>query len=58
MNVDAYPRSVKPMLMSRSTSQPFSAKTPNGGRRIAKMILQISEQVKGMIIKLFTEQKE
>lgn len=42
------PRMVRAMLISRSTPHPFSASTPNGGRMTAKMILQMSLQVKGI----------
>jgi len=42
------PNIVSAILMRRSTPQPFSANTPKGGRIMAKMILQISEQVNGM----------
>lgn len=38
------------MLMRRSAPQPRSRKTPKGGRRTAKMILQMSEAVKGMLM--------
>jgi hypothetical protein len=34
--------------MRRSHSHPFSANTPNGGNMIARIILQISLQVKGI----------
>jgi len=40
------------MLMRRSAPQPRSRKTPRGGRRMAKMILQMSEAVKGMLVDL------
>ena len=43
------PRNVRAMLIKRSTPQPFSASTPSGGRITAKMILQMSEQVKGIV---------
>lgn len=36
------PRIVKQMLMQREAPQPTSRKTPRGGRRMAKMILQMS----------------
>jgi hypothetical protein len=39
---NSLPRMVRPMLISRSTPQPFSRKTPRGGRMMAKMILQMS----------------
>lgn len=39
---------VRRMLMSRSAPQPRSRKTPTGGRKMARMILQMSEAVKGM----------
>ncbi len=42
------PSNVRPMLMRRSQSHPFSANTPNGGNMIARIILQISLQVKGI----------
>jgi len=42
------PSIVSAILMSRSTPQPFSAKTPKGGKMMAKMILQISVHVNGM----------
>ena len=40
---------VRQMLINRSAPQPRSRKTPRGGRRMAKMILQTSEAVKGMM---------
>ena len=40
---------VKAMLIKRSTPQPFSANTPSGGSKTAKIILQISEQVNGIL---------
>lgn len=43
------PKMVNAMLINKSTPQPFSANTPSGGKMTAKMILQISEQVNGMI---------
>lgn len=43
------PRMVNRMLMRRSAPQPLSRKTPTGGRKIAMMILQISEVVKGIL---------
>jgi hypothetical protein len=44
-----YPRMVKRMLIRRSELHPRSRKTPSGGRMTAKMILQISLAVKGML---------
>lgn len=44
-----YPRIVKQILINRSDPHPFSRKTPRGGRMIARMILQISEPVRGML---------
>jgi len=43
---------VNRMLMRKSAPQPRSRKTPTGGRKIAKMILQMSEAVKGMLTDL------
>lgn len=43
------PSMVSAMLISRSTPQPFSANTPNGGSMTARIILQISEQVNGIV---------
>ena len=37
-----YPRTVNRMLMRKSALQPRSRKTPRGGRKMARMILQIS----------------
>ncbi len=34
--------------MQKSTPQPRSSKTPSGGRKMAKITLQISEQVSGI----------
>ena len=34
--------------MKKSALQPRSRKTPRGGRKMARMILQMSEAVKGM----------
>lgn len=39
-----YPRMVNRMLIKRSAPQPRSKKTPTGGRKMARMILQISLQ--------------
>lgn len=39
---DAYPRIVSRMLIRRSAPQPRSRKTPRGGRKMARMILQMS----------------
>lgn len=36
--------------MKKSALQPRSRKTPRGGRKIARMILQMSEAVKGMLL--------
>ena len=36
------------MLMKKSALQPRSRNTPRGGRKMARMILQMSEAVKGM----------
>jgi len=36
------------MFISKSVPQPFSIRTPIGGRMIARMILQMSEQVKAI----------
>jgi len=38
------------MLISRSTPKPRSHRTPRGGKKIAKMILHISEQVRGIVL--------
>ena len=38
--------------MRKSAPQPRSRKTPTGGRKTAKMILQMSEAVKGMLMDL------
>jgi hypothetical protein len=38
----AYPRIVSRMLIRRSAPQPRSRKTPRGGRKMARMILQMS----------------
>jgi hypothetical protein len=43
------PKSVRRMLMIKSLPQPFSIKTPSGGRRIAPMNLQMSEPVSGIL---------
>lgn len=43
------PRMVNRMLMSKSAPHPRSRKTPIGGRKMAKMILQISEAVKAIL---------
>lgn len=43
---------VSRMLMKKSALQPRSRKTPRGGRKIARMILQMSEAVKGMFVDL------
>lgn len=43
---------VNRMLMRRSAPQPRSRKTPKGGRSTAKMILQMSEAVKGIVVDL------
>jgi len=48
-----YPRIVNRMLIKRSAPHPRSRKTPRGGRMTARMILQISLAVKGMMIYLF-----
>lgn len=47
------PRMVKRRLIKRSAPQPRSRKTPRGGSKTAKMILQMSEPVKGMLMVLF-----
>jgi len=44
------PRQVSAMLIRRSTPHPRSAKTPKGGRIIAKINLQMSMQVKAILI--------
>lgn len=38
------------MLMSKSAPHPRSRKTPRGGRMTARMILQISDAVKGILV--------
>jgi hypothetical protein len=43
------PKSVRRMLMTKSLPQPFSRKTPSGGRIIAPMNLQMSEPVSGIL---------
>ena len=43
------PRMVKQMLIRKSAPHPRSRKTPRGGRMMAKMILQMSEAVKGIL---------
>jgi len=48
------PRMVNRMLIRRSPPQPRSRKTPRGGRMTARMILMISEAVKGMFADLLT----
>lgn len=35
--------------MKKSALQPRSRKTPRGGRKMARMILQMSDAVKGML---------
>ena len=40
---------VRRMLISKSEPHPRSRKTPRGGRMTAKIILQMSLAVKGMI---------
>ncbi len=37
-----YPSIVRTMLMRKSALQPRSRKTPRGGRKMARMILQMS----------------
>jgi len=44
-----YPRIVNRMLIKRSAPHPLSRNTPRGGRTTARMILQISLAVKGMV---------
>lgn len=46
---------VNKMLMRKSAPQPRSRKTPTGGRKTAKMILQTSEAVKGMLTDLLVD---
>ena len=41
---------VSRMLMKKSALQPRSRKTPRGGRKMARIILQMSEAVKGMLL--------
>jgi hypothetical protein len=41
---------VSKMLMKKSALHPRSRKTPRGGRKIARMILQRSEAVRGIVI--------
>jgi len=48
------PRSVSPILINKSTPHPFSKNTPRGGRRNAKINLQISLHVNAMISKCGT----
>jgi len=45
---------VKRMLMRRSAPHPRSRKTPRGGRMMARMILQISLAVKGILREFFS----
>ena len=40
------------MLIQKSAPHPLSKKTPTGGRKMARMILQISEAVKGILVVL------
>jgi len=40
---------VKKMLMTKSAPHPRSNRTPTGGRMMARMILQMSEAVKGIV---------
>uniref|UniRef100_A0A0S1MIS1 Uncharacterized protein n=1 Tax=Phakopsora pachyrhizi TaxID=170000 RepID=A0A0S1MIS1_PHAPC len=40
---------VNRMLMRKSAPQPRSRKTPRGGRMMARMILMMSDPVKGML---------
>mgnify|MGYP007084042018 CR=1 FL=1 len=47
------PRMVRAMLMIRSAPHPRSKNTPIGGNMIAKIILQISVQVKGIFVLFF-----
>jgi hypothetical protein len=44
-----YPRHVRMMFKSKSPEQPVSRKTPNGGRMIARKILQMSLAVNGIL---------
>jgi hypothetical protein len=44
------PRMVNRMLIQRSAPHPRSRKTPRGGRKMARIILQISEVVKGILM--------
>lgn len=44
-----YPKQVNKTLMSNAPQQPFSMKTPRGGKKNAAMNLKISEQVKAMV---------
>jgi len=43
-----YPSRVKTTLINRSPPQPLSRKTPRGGSKTARMILQISLVVNGI----------
>jgi len=47
-----YPKIVKQILMIKSTPHPRSSRTPIGGRKMAKMILQMSDPVKAMVVDL------
>lgn len=44
-----YPNKVKPQFINKSTPQPFSARTPRGGKIIARINLQISEHVRAIL---------
>ena len=44
-----YPKIVNRMLIHKSTPRPLSNNTPSGGKIIAKMTLQISDQVRGIL---------
>lgn len=48
-----YPRIVSKMLMSKSAPHPRSRKTPIGGMKMAKMILMMSDPVKGILADYF-----
>lgn len=41
-------RRVSKQLIAKSFPQPFSASTPNGGKKKAKMNLKMSEHVSGI----------
>ena len=45
------PRIVRRMLMQKSAPQPRSRKTPRGGRMMAMMILQMSLELRGELVR-------